>query len=396
MRRLSRPRSTEDQSRRLSCAARIVLAPVAAIGAVLSWRSLYNAAVPTFGPYAAGFPLLVDLLILGASIQYIAGTKVGRPVPGWRLTAHAGVFGTLMLNALAAEHLGQVPWHVTAPAVWAALVELTAKQVRGEWAASHAPGFERISLTLWLTAPMESARTRLLMLRTGIPTARSARVAVGVHAAAREALRLTLPKRRGRRARKIINRQLRAGSLPPTALLNPLGWAGKHPALLTSKPENIMRAVLLGVLDPAQTASRQAPAPSDVPALSPSVGDHPGIGDPSEWTARNNGDQSVDSKPRDANNVGGQEVDDHEHLDQNHSYRSLGNARVDRQQRLAEAVEIVTRRPAITGPELGAVLAARGWPISDRTATRILLVARGERRPSGTAAWAVDAASLDG
>ncbi len=38
-----------------------------------------QAAQPTFGPYlAGGFPLLVDLLILGASLQYVAGAKIGR------------------------------------------------------------------------------------------------------------------------------------------------------------------------------------------------------------------------------------------------------------------------------------------------------------------------------
>jgi hypothetical protein len=68
------------QARRLRFWARIVLVPVALIGAILSFQSLYQAAVPTFGQWlAAGFPLLVDLLILGASLQYVAGAKIGRP-----------------------------------------------------------------------------------------------------------------------------------------------------------------------------------------------------------------------------------------------------------------------------------------------------------------------------
>ena len=239
----------EAQARRLGFWARLVLIPVAVIGAVLSFDSLYKAATPTFGEHlAAGFPLLVDLLILGASLQYVAGAKVGRPMAGWRLTAHTGVVGTLILNALAATQLGDVPWHVTAPAVWAVLVELTAKQVSGAWKATHANPTDKISPTLWLIAPVESARTRLLMLRTGVTNAQLARTAVGVHAAAREALRLALPDRRGQRVRKIITRQLRAGSLPLAEILAPLGWSGSG-ALPDSRPETILRAVLHGVLD---------------------------------------------------------------------------------------------------------------------------------------------------
>ena len=256
------------QARRLGFWARVVLVPVAAIGAVLSFRSLYQAAVPTFGDYlATGFPLLVDLLILGASLQYVAGAKVGRPMAGWRLTAHAGVAGTLVLNALAAKELGEVPWHVTAPAVWAVLVELTAKQVLGEWKATHTAKADVISLPLWMTAPVESVRTRLLMFRTGITNAHQARIAVGVNAAAREALRLALPKRNARRVRKIINRQLRAGSLTPVAILRPLGWTKGGVVLNNARPDVILKAVLQEVLDPGSPPAPVAMAP--VPARAP-------------------------------------------------------------------------------------------------------------------------------
>jgi uncharacterized protein DUF2637 len=257
------------QARRLGFWARVVLVPVAAIGAVLSFRSLYQAAVPTFGDYlAVGFPLLVDLLILGASLQYVAGAKVGRPMAGWRLTAHAGVVATLVLNALAAKTMGEVPWHVTAPAVWAVLVELTAKQVLGEWTATHAAKADRISLPLWMTAPIESVRTRLLMFRTGITDAHRARIAVGVNAAAREALRLALPRRNARRVRRIINRQLRAGSLAPVAILRPLGWTKGGVVLQNARPDVILQAVLQEILDPGSTpapVASQAPPPAQRP-----------------------------------------------------------------------------------------------------------------------------------
>lgn len=232
--------------RNLSNWARIVLTPVALIGAILSFRSLYDAATPTFGPtLSAGFPLLVDLLILGTSLQYVAGAKVGRPRAGWRWTAHAGVAATLVLNALAAPDWSGVPWHVTAPAVWAVLVELTAREVLGEWRRRNDAPPDRIPASLWLTAPFESGRTRLLMLRTARTDAARSRVDVGVHAAAREALRLALPGRDGRRVRKVIHRQLRAGSLPPGAVLRPLGWGGE---VTGSGPARILQAVLQDVL----------------------------------------------------------------------------------------------------------------------------------------------------
>jgi hypothetical protein len=255
--------------------ARLVLAPVALIGAVLSFRSLYEAALPTFGPHlSAGFPLLVDLLILGASLQYVAGAKVGRPMAGWRWTAHAGVAATLLLNALAADNAANVPWHVTAPAVWAVLVELTARTVLGEWRRANDVPLDRIPASLWLTAPVESARSRLLMLRTARTDAPASRVEVGVQAAAREALRLALPGRDGRRVRQIIHRQLRAGSLPPSAVLRPLGWDGSEPS--GTGPARILQMVLQDVLTDAPAVPLPEPKPAPkVPVLRASLGPQP-------------------------------------------------------------------------------------------------------------------------
>ena len=45
-------------------------------------RQHLEAALPSYGPVlAAGFPFLVDFLILGASLQYIAGARVGASAP---------------------------------------------------------------------------------------------------------------------------------------------------------------------------------------------------------------------------------------------------------------------------------------------------------------------------
>ena len=100
------PRADPTAMRRarvLQSASILILCPVAGIGALLSFRSLHEAAAPVFGSFAAGFPLLVDMLILGSTLAYLAGASLGRALPGWRWTAHGGVAGTLLLNALAAS-----------------------------------------------------------------------------------------------------------------------------------------------------------------------------------------------------------------------------------------------------------------------------------------------------
>jgi hypothetical protein len=214
------------EARRLRRWARVVLIPVGLIGAVLSFENIYGAARPTFGPFlAAGVPFLVDFLILGASLMYVAGAKIGRPRAGWRLTAHAGVAGTLVLNAMAAPDLEHLPWHVVAPAVWSVLVELSAREVLGEWRAVHAVPADRIQLALWFSAPIESARTALHMMRTGTPSAAVARREVGVNAAARRIMRKALPRGSGA-TRRALRRQLRAGSLDAETVVRALGW---HP-----------------------------------------------------------------------------------------------------------------------------------------------------------------------
>jgi hypothetical protein len=220
-----------------------VLSFVAAIGALLSYVSLYEAAVPTFGPIAAAwFPLLVDGLILGASLQYVAGARAGQPRAGWRMTAHAGVVGTVTLNAMAAPTLTAVPWHVTAPVVWSVLVELTARTVLGEWRAQHRPTLDRVPARLWVTAPVESARVWLRLARRVDGDQAEARLEVAGYAAAVEALRIALPGRDGRTARAILRRQLRAGTLPPQAVLAACGWL--DPATATDPAQRVLRAAL--------------------------------------------------------------------------------------------------------------------------------------------------------
>ena len=136
----------------LQSASILVLCPVAGIGAALSLQSLHEAAAPIFGPLAFGFPLLVDMLILGATLAFLAGATVGRPLPGWRWTAHGGVSGTLLLNAMAADGPATIPWHVTPAVVWSVLVEMAARQVTGHTTLSAAVS-EPIPARIWLSSP---------------------------------------------------------------------------------------------------------------------------------------------------------------------------------------------------------------------------------------------------
>lgn len=242
----------------LRVGAGLVLALVAAAGAVLSFASLEHAARPIFGGLAPLVPVTVDLLILGASLAFAAGAKVGRPMTGWRVTAHAAATGTVLLNAAASQHASEIPWHVAAPIVWSVIVELVGRELLGEWRAKHAPPRDRIPGRLWLIAPRESLRTWLWMARTGAGSHDAARLDVGLAAAVDEALRLTLGGRgpQVRRARRIIGRQLAAGSIEPVAVLDALGWSTGGDLPTGADPHLVLRAALAGAIDRGRPTPR--------------------------------------------------------------------------------------------------------------------------------------------
>ena len=241
-----------------------VLPLVAAVGAVLSWGSLYAAASEALGSQApapfginlagAAFPLLVDALVLGASARYVAGVKAARPVGGWRAAAHAGIAGTVLLNAAASPTVGDVPWHVTAPIVWSVLVELVARDVLGELQEVRRHRADRIPLRLWLTTPAESVRISWRMARTGATDADAARVATERCAAARDQLAAALPGPHRWRRRRQITRRLWAGVLDPATLAHLIDT---HP-----DPARLHRTVLRTIATgaPAQPETAQAPA----------------------------------------------------------------------------------------------------------------------------------------
>lgn len=235
------------------------LVVVAAIGACLSWSSLYEAAIRHVGQHApivslagvqvnlvgAAFPLLLDALILSASWMYVGGVKQGRPVAGWRLTSHAAIVGTIAANAAAAPNLSDMPWHVVAPAVWSVVVELVARDVLGELSEVKRDQADRIPLRLWLSAPAESVRTSWRMARTGESSAEAARIAADRCAAARDALQRALAGFRHRRTRRQITRRLWAGSIDAGDVFEAIGWtAGAQ----TPASDVVLRRVLCGVL----------------------------------------------------------------------------------------------------------------------------------------------------
>jgi hypothetical protein len=253
-----------QRARRLRLASYLVLSAVAAAGAALSYQSLEAAAEDVFPHHLAQvFPLLVDALIVGASLAYLAGAVIGRGRAGWRLTAHVGVGGTIFLNALAAESLVTVPWHIAAPIVWSALVELTARDLLGDYRAAHARP-DSIPFALWLTAPGESASTWLRVRRQAAHA--SVRVDVGAHAAAREALRMALPGFRARKVRRVISRQLRAGSVTPDAVVS------QAVAIMGDVPAASAQAVLRDVLSNAVGAPLGATPMAATPVRSACTG----------------------------------------------------------------------------------------------------------------------------
>ena len=236
----------------------VVLSVVAAIGAAASYLGLKAGFDPWFpAPIAAALPVLVDGGILGASLRWLAGVRLGRPVHAWRLLAHAGVAVTIGLNAAASPGPGGIIWHVVAPASWAVLVELVARDAVGDHRAEQTTPLARIPLRLWVTSPVESARTWVHVART--TAAVDARREVAVHGAARTMLRLATPTLRGARIRRELVRRMRSGVLAPQAVLDACA-----PRADGTRPgrEDILRAAVTTILtDPGPDHDRHTSGP---------------------------------------------------------------------------------------------------------------------------------------
>jgi hypothetical protein len=267
---------------RLRAVSFLLLAIVALAGIALSWavlqstsaRMLGGTAGPLTGPISYLFPITVDTLIIGSSGAFIVGSSIGRPLAGWRLIAHVASGTSLFLNATAATTLAGVPWHMAPPLATILIVEISAKQLLGEHKAKVST--QRISLALWLTAPVESTRTTLRQLRqTGYADTRRD---VGQAEAALQALRIALPGRKAKGTRKLIARQVRSGSATPEDVLR-IADAVFHAKNSVSPSEVLMRvagAAVLGIrpvdeAEPEHVEAEVAPEPEPVVEDAPVV-----------------------------------------------------------------------------------------------------------------------------
>lgn len=202
----------------------------AAAGFLLSWAGMYSASELYHPGWAATIlPGMVDVTILVASIFWVASVLMRRADGGWRLLAHAGVAASVYLNADAGYALyswAGVPWHVVAPLIWSAFIELLARTMAGRRRAEQGTGDDRLTLRLWLVKPRETFRTWLRMQQTGQLSANLARVEADRCHTAVLALRMKLPAWRHRKMRRHVMGRLAAGSLPPGDVLQAVGWSG--------------------------------------------------------------------------------------------------------------------------------------------------------------------------
>ena len=255
--------------------AGVPLAVGAVAGLALSYSNVVDVVTPIVGDQglARVFPLTWDVILAGAALAYLATAFMGKPRQMWRVISQCGAVGTVLVNATAAHDWPSLVVHLSGPIAWAVLVEAAASQLRGGGASQPAALGESVPLRLWLTAPVESARTWLRLARRVEGEQAAARLEVGAYAAAVEALRLTLPGRANKPTRGILRRQLRAGSLPPRAVLAACGWL--DPDQPTSKEtdpaQRILRAALGSALGPSPDVAGDQPDPDALVEVSVEV-----------------------------------------------------------------------------------------------------------------------------
>lgn len=228
------------------------LALIAGIAGWLSYASVRSLAVVEIGPVAgSAFPLILDAAVLASSQYYLSGARINRPQHGYKMLTRALIVATIAINGAAAHDWRGILVHVIPPMVFAALVELRARQVLGDARAEHGRA-DRIPLKLWLTSPVESVKLSLWVARQG---------SFSVHRAARErqltaleALEIAVPSRRGdggraKTARGLVARQLKSGSLDPRALVEATGLDAITP---TPGAEAVLRVALISALGAPQ------------------------------------------------------------------------------------------------------------------------------------------------
>jgi hypothetical protein len=246
-------------------AAGLALAALAGIAAWLSYASVRTAALPVFGPRGgSAFPLLLDTGVFAASEYYLRSVRANRPMAGFRTLTRALIAATVAVNVSAADSARGALLHAVPPALFAALVELRARQILGDVRHQAGAWPDRIPIRLWLTSPFESFRLWLWVAKAGSHSTQ--RAAREQHLVAVRALKLALPGRIGdaRTARALVRRQLRAGTLAPAILVTATG--------LDADIEGTGAAAVLRVaLRAALTASATQPADTPTPPQDPAT-----------------------------------------------------------------------------------------------------------------------------
>ena len=202
-------------------AATAALVLLAGIAGWLSYASVRAAAVHVFGPVGgSAFPVLLDAGVFAASEYYLASVRKVRPSFGFRTLTRALIAATVVINVSTATDARAALMHAVPPALFAALVELRARQILGD--QRDALGVERIPAKLWIVSPVRSFRITLHVARQGAHGAlwqqREQR------AAALRALRIAVPGRgQARRARRQAASAIRSGMLAPADLIAATG-----------------------------------------------------------------------------------------------------------------------------------------------------------------------------
>lgn len=244
-------------------AATAALVLLAGIAGWLSYASVRAAAVHVFGPVGgSAFPVLLDAGVFASSEYYLASVRKVRPSFGFRTLTRALIAATVAINVSTATDARSALMHAVPPALFAALVELRARQILGD--QRDALGVKRIPLKLWIVSPVRSFRITLHVARQGAHGAlwqqREQR------AAALRALRIAVPGRgQARRARRQAASAIRTGMLAPADLIAATGLDDTADG---TGPAAVLRVALRASLGASGTPGNQA---SNVSGHAPSA-----------------------------------------------------------------------------------------------------------------------------
>ena len=252
----------------------VILVGVTVLGALHSYDAVRRGAEAIFGVglLADTFPLLADGVIAGATFRYVSLLRGGCYVRGWRMLAHAGIAATVYLNAAVATTVGQVPWHVVAPAGFSVLIELWSKEAVGEYPDLSGARREAIPLWMWVTDFRLARRARLQMVRTGSSFAAAVAEVHRIDVAL-QVLDLALPgdDKAERVTRRRLARWIRHGVLRTSSVLDVTGL--NDPDLDPSSlppAECLLRATFAEVLASSEP-SPVAPSASAPPRVAAPV-----------------------------------------------------------------------------------------------------------------------------